>query len=903
MKNSISIVIGVRDRKKQLVNCLDSLALQTDEDFEIIIVDYGGTETIKDLVQDLGCKYIYTHNTGIYSRTHALNIGIQAASNEFILCSDADMIFAPNFIGTASEMASKDAIVLCHCKKISPRLITNIWKFKELLKNSKPGHEFSIGGCQMLHKDVWQELGGFDEDLVGWGSEDWDIMHRVKRKGLKKIFMHNRTSMIHQDHDSCIRTAYRNDILWALHDKMVKERVMEITRNKNRGWGKVRIKPRRRILNIMVSANIGGVERKALNVFKGLDKLNYEIYTIITDSGGPLLDELQEVSDFFLNLSPMNLKKKTSILKDLIRDVHFDILHIWNSPLGDNIAQSFDRRIVIGLYGNYKTEGPFYNTRKKNIEELKGKNLILITDNQSNKEEFPNNKMVHVHTGIDSPHNIELPIERFENRCIWVGRTTPDKNLILYIKLAKAMPDMDFLLLIPELPNDPLYLADNISIKIGVTDREELYKLYRSANFYLNTSTTEGTPQAALEAMKSDCIPICSDIGGLHYLLEDVGTLIPVEDIKKKDPEPLMKAIEDYRSMEDVDLDSLRGQIFEKTGPYNIPNMVKEIEAVYDLDGKPYVDYPEKSKMQISEEKEPMRMLIIVDVYDWAWDIASKELLAVISDDIKGEIFSLKHFLEKEIDPDEYDVVITYTVLAKVVMDKLDPGRTVACVAGGDVERYEKLFKDSCKRFHHFGACNSTIQKSLQDRYPDKNIFVLSHGVDTDLFQPRAPKHKKFTIGWAGRTKRALKRFNIAKQIAKELEVELKVADFYGDGNYEFYDHKSMPDFYNSIDVLLMTSETEAHPMVAYEALSCGIPIISTRVGDLPENITDGKNGFLVPIDAPKEEYMKHIRKLMEDEALRAKMGINARMHILKNWTWDKVKVAYEELPGILYDI
>lgn len=896
----LSIVIGVRNRSAMLKNCLRSLSLQDSKDFEVIIVDYGGTDDIEGLVHDYGfTKYIYTHNTGIYSRTHSLNIGIRNAASELILCTDADIIFAPNFVTAALKAASEGAIVLCHCLRLSPKFIKPYFKYQEIVKKSTPGHEFSIGGCQMLHRKVWNEIRGWDEDIVGWGSEDWDIMHRLKRKGIKEIYIHHKTSIIHQNHDPCFRTAYRNDILWALHDKMIKERVKDIKRNTDRAWGKIYRKPRKRILNIMVSGSVGGVEMKAYNFIRNLDREIYEVYSVITDTGGPMSEKFQEASDLCLNLVSISPKKKFSILKDLIRDVSFDIMHIWNSPLGDQLALLFKGRIVIGIYGDYSNPGPFYNTRIKNIEKLKGRDLILITDNPTNKMYFPAHRVDYIHTGIDDPHPTKEKIERVNKRCIWVGRSGTEKNLNLYLKIAKQLPDYEFLLLIPEYPETALYVTDNVTIHIGVTDRKKLYDFYKSANIYINTSFTEGLPQALLESMKSKCFPIVPDIGGIKYALEGRGSLISYSDIKKGNTKPFINMIKAYSELDPQVQMNRRKNIRRKAKKYSIKNMIAEIEAVYDLKSGGSSPYPSGTRMLSREGFTKSKLLIIVDVYGWAWDIASKELLPYLPD-ITGEIIDVSDFLKKKIKQTDYDFVIAYPLLSKDVMDKLDPARTIVCVAGGDIDRYKYSFKISCERFHHFAACNSIIQKALQKRYPDKNVFVLSHGVDTDLFQPRKSKHKKFTIGWAGRTKRPLKRFDLAKQIVEKLGVELKVADFYGDGDYEYYDHKDMPDFFNNIDCLLATSETEAHPMVIYEAMASGKPVVTTRVGDLGETIVNGKNGILLPIDAPVDDFVNMIKVLIRDEEYRDRIGMNARETILDNWTWDKIAPQYMTLEELL---
>ena len=84
--------------------------------------------------------------------------------------------------------------------------------------------------------------------------------------------------------------------------------------------------------------------------------------------------------------------------------------------------------------------------------------------------------------------------------------------------------------------------------------------------------------------------------------------------------------------------------------------------------------------------------------------------------------------------------------------------------------------------------------------------------------------------------------------------------------------------------------------MVVYEAMSCGIPVISTRVGDVDENVVDGFNGFVLEVDASVSEFVEKIKLLQIDPQLRVQMGVRARQSILKKWTWDKVADQYRLL-------
>lgn len=58
-----------------------------------------------------------------------------------------------------------------------------------------------------------------------------------------------------------------------------------------------------------------------------------------------------------------------------------------------------------------------------------------------------------------------------------------------------------------------------------------------------------------------------------------------------------------------------------------------------------------------------------------------------------------------------------------------------------------------------------------------------------------------------------------------------------------------MPDVYRGSDIFVLASENETFGQVFIEAMSCGLPVIGTKVGGIPEIISDSYNGYLIPPD------------------------------------------------------
>ena len=286
-------------------------------------------------------------------------------------------------------------------------------------------------------------------------------------------------------------------------------------------------------------------------------------------------------------------------------------------------------------------------------------------------------------------------------------------------------------------------------------------------------------------------------------------------------------------------------------------------------------------------KRRPTRWLIIVDVYDWAWDIASRELLKALPNSI-GRIVSIRDF--NKVNPMQYDVVLIYPWGMHNIISRLSPMNTVVCMAGGEQLNMMGSFKKLCGRFKFFGACNKVIQDRLQAELPDKTILLLSHGVDTQRFKPGPPRDAGFTVGWAGSHERILKRLFFAREIAAKGGFHLAVAGF------KQYPHSAMPGFYQGLDAFLVTSDKEAHPLVVYEAMATGLPVVTTHVGDVDRYIIDGVNGFILPVNAPVERFVEVLNWLKNDPTLRARIGEAARRTTLEKLSWAQVVKQYTPL-------
>lgn len=98
--------------------------------------------------------------------------------------------------------------------------------------------------------------------------------------------------------------------------------------------------------------------------------------------------------------------------------------------------------------------------------------------------------------------------------------------------------------------------------------------------------------------------------------------------------------------------------------------------------------------------------------------------------------------------------------------------------------------------------------------------------------------------------------------------------------------------YYNSADVFVLPSITEAFPIVLLEASASGLPLIVSNLESLKAIVVDGYNGLITKIES-ETELAEKIIFLLTDKDARHKMGMNAQESI-QRLTWAKVAEATE---------
>jgi glycosyltransferase involved in cell wall biosynthesis len=104
----------------------------------------------------------------------------------------------------------------------------------------------------------------------------------------------------------------------------------------------------------------------------------------------------------------------------------------------------------------------------------------------------------------------------------------------------------------------------------------------------------------------------------------------------------------------------------------------------------------------------------------------------------------------------------------------------------------------------------------------------------------------------------------------------------------------NVADILRGTDLFLLPSETESFGLAALEAMACGVPVLASAVGGLPEVVVDGETGFLTPPGAIDAMVANGVR-ILGDAALHARFRDAAARRALE-FSADRIVPRYERL-------
>ena len=113
-------------------------------------------------------------------------------------------------------------------------------------------------------------------------------------------------------------------------------------------------------------------------------------------------------------------------------------------------------------------------------------------------------------------------------------------------------------------------------------------------------------------------------------------------------------------------------------------------------------------------------------------------------------------------------------------------------------------------------------------------------------------------------------------------------------------DHMTLPEFYRQGDVFCLPSASEGMASVMLEALATGLPIVTTDVPGTAELVTEGHNGFVVPV-GDADALVAPLRRLLTDHEFRRQQGGRSRERSMA-FSWTVMAERYLALYASLID-
>lgn len=295
----------------------------------------------------------------------------------------------------------------------------------------------------------------------------------------------------------------------------------------------------------------------------------------------------------------------------------------------------------------------------------------------------------------------------------------------------------------------------------------------------------------------------------------------------------------------------------------------------------------------MSDLRSP-RVLAIADRPGWAIDNKTRSLKRALA----GRFEIIERFQNEvsEEDLDAADLILIYywLELRKMPIPELALARRTGKLLMGICSHgeLEGEFQDRgltlLRKLPRAVFVNSRALERAFGPLLGRPVYYTPNGVETTFFRPspelRERRPGQLRVGWAG----SLTNHGPAHRGFHEI-IEPSVAAVAGSSlvtairEERWRNRDEMLDFYRGLDVYVCASLSEGTPNPCLEAAACGVPLITTPVGDMPELIRDGVNGFLV--ERRVEDVAGKLALLRDSPQLATRLA--ARMlEVIAEWDW-----------------
>ena len=335
-------------------------------------------------------------------------------------------------------------------------------------------------------------------------------------------------------------------------------------------------------------------------------------------------------------------------------------------------------------------------------------------------------------------------------------------------------------------------------------------------------------------------------------------------------------------------------------------------------------------------EGQKPRVALIVDAHNWALDhiaaqvvknlepyyefklIYQSEVDNLASILMLAEECQIIHFLWRPLASSFYSEWAKYQMNAigmstEQFYDRYVKGKVISVAVydhllleGPDAHFTQELFSDPKSIVTSYTVSSERLKK-LYDEMPEirmKPAHITADGVDTTMFQPERLErfedisNRTVRIGWVGNSKWAvndLKGINtIIRPAVERLQQEgYQIELITSDRNNKLIPHEKMPAFYHDIDVYVCASLCEGTPNPVLEAMACGVPVVSTDVGLIPELFGPLQKEYVLE-ERSVDCLVAKLKQLLADPRNFTRLS-EENLRQIQDWDWQIKTLAFKE--------
>ena len=190
------------------------------------------------------------------------------------------------------------------------------------------------------------------------------------------------------------------------------------------------------------------------------------------------------------------------------------------------------------------------------------------------------------------------------------------------------------------------------------------------------------------------------------------------------------------------------------------------------------------------------------------------------------------------------------------------------------------------------------------EEYPEPDA-VIEDGVDPTHFFPKdldrlGEQGRELVIGWVGNSRWGMEQGTDRKGLYTVIKPALEafrgenvpIKGLFADRNERFIPREEMVDYYSGIDVLVCASDAEGTPNPVLEAMACGVPVVSTDVGIVPQVFGAIQSRFIMEERNP-EALKSKLKSLLGDPELRLALS-EENLSRIRLWTREQESLKWD---------